>query len=46
VGTRYSGNYFVSAVKHVIGEGDYVQNVELIRNGWGVAGNESFAGGN
>ena len=45
VGTRYSGNYFVSSVKHVIAEGDYVQHIELIRNGWGVTGDEPFEGG-
>ncbi len=45
VGTRYSGNYLVSSVKHVIAEGDYVQHIELIRNAWGVAGDEPFEGG-
>ncbi len=45
MGTRYSGNYFVSSVKHVIAGGNYEQHVELIRNAWGVAGNESFEGG-
>ena len=44
LGTRYSGNYLVSSVRHVIAEGEYEQHVELIRNGWGVAGNESFQG--
>jgi phage protein D len=44
LGTRYSGNYLVSSVRHVIAEGEYEQHVELVRNGWGVAGNESFQG--
>ncbi len=45
MGTRYSGNYLVSSVKHVIAEGSYEQYIELIRNAWGVTGNESFEGG-
>jgi hypothetical protein len=45
MGTRYSGNYFVCFVKHVIAEGDFVQHVELMKNGWGISGDEAFAGG-
>ncbi len=44
MGTRYSGNYFVTSVKHVIAGGEYEQRVELLRNAWGVTGNESFEG--
>jgi phage protein D len=44
LGTRYSGNYLVSSVRHVIAEGEYEQHVELVRNGWGVTGAESFQG--
>lgn len=42
MGTRYSGNYLVSLVKHVIAQGHYEQHVELIRNAWGVTGDEAF----
>ena len=44
MGTRYSGNYLVAAVKHLIADGRYEQQVELIRNAWGVTGDEAFAG--
>lgn len=33
-GTRYSGKYVVSAVRHVFGAGSYLQHFELIRNAW------------
>ncbi len=42
MGTRYSGNYLVASVKHVIADGHYEQHIELIRNAWGVAGDEPF----
>jgi phage protein D len=46
LGTRYSGNYLISSVKVVIAEGMFEQQIEFIRNAWGVQGNEPFAGEN
>jgi phage protein D len=44
LGTRYSGIYLVSAVKVVIADGLFEQQIELLRNAWGVTGSEPFAG--
>jgi hypothetical protein len=33
-GSRYSGQYFVQAVRHVIGVADHRMYLTLIRNGW------------
>ncbi|MBI4650384.1 hypothetical protein HY745_03680 [Candidatus Desantisbacteria bacterium] len=44
MGTRYSGDYLVSSVKHIISKDNYEQHIELIRNARGVKGNESFEG--
>jgi phage protein D len=44
IGTRYSGNYLASSVKHIFSSGEYEQHMELIRNARGLTGNESFAG--
>lgn len=44
LGTRYCGNYLVSSVKTVIAQGQFEQHLELIRNAWGVTGDESFEG--
>lgn len=42
IGIRYGGNYFVTFVKHVLTEGQYAQHIELMRNAWGVTGDEAF----
>lgn len=42
LGTRYSGNYLVSSVKSVLADGHFEQQIELIRNAWGVTGDEPF----
>jgi len=34
-GSRHSGNYYVSAVKHVIDESAHTMDIELARNAWG-----------
>lgn len=34
-GSRHSGNYYCSGVRHVIEEGMHRMEVELLRNGWG-----------
>ncbi len=34
VGSRYSGAYFVAAVRHLIHASDHVMEVTLVRNGW------------
>jgi phage protein D len=34
-GSRYSGKYFVSAVRHEISKEQYRMGIELIRNAWG-----------
>lgn len=44
LGTRYSGNYMASTVKSTLADGHFEQEVELIRNAWGVTGNEPFGG--
>ncbi|MBK8019993.1 MAG: hypothetical protein IPK19_00885 [Chloroflexi bacterium] len=33
-GKRYSGNYLVAAVRHVIDEHDHTMEITLLRNGW------------
>jgi phage protein D len=33
-GSRHSGNYYVSAVKHIIDAVEHRMEIELIRNGW------------
>jgi hypothetical protein len=38
VGSRYSGLYFVTAVRHVIDETDHRMEVTLARNGWSAGG--------
>jgi hypothetical protein len=35
-GTRFSGKYFVSGVRHTIDPTGHKMDVELIRNGWGA----------
>jgi hypothetical protein len=35
VGSRHSGNYLVSGVRHSIDAADHVMEIELVRNGWG-----------
>lgn len=42
LGTRYSGNYLVSSVKSILADGHFEQTIELIRNAWGLTGDESF----
>ncbi|CAB1080588.1 hypothetical protein D1AOALGA4SA_8268 [Olavius algarvensis Delta 1 endosymbiont] len=42
LGTRYSGNYLVSSVVSTLADGHFEQQIELIRNGWGVTGDEPF----
>lgn len=42
LGTRYSGNYLVSAVTSTLADGHFEQQIELIRNAWGITGDESF----
>ena len=42
LGTRYSGNYLVAAVTCVLADGHFEQQIELIRNAWGVTGDEPF----
>lgn len=44
LGTRYSGNYLISSVKTIIAQGNFEQHLELIRNAWGITGNEPFEG--
>ena len=34
VGTRHSGTYFCSAVRHIINEQEHRMDIELVRNGW------------
>ncbi|AEB09652.1 phage late control D family protein [Desulfobacca acetoxidans] len=34
VGTRFSGSYFVAAVRHVISSDDHLMTLTLVRNGW------------
>ena len=34
-GSRYSGKYYVSGVKHIIDASQHKMEIELIRNGWG-----------
>ncbi|MBC8488705.1 MAG: hypothetical protein H8D45_21990 [Bacteroidetes bacterium] len=34
-GSRYSGNYYVSGVRHIINASEHRMEIELIRNGWG-----------
>jgi hypothetical protein len=34
-GSRHSGNYYCSGVRHVIEEGIHRMELELLRNGWG-----------
>ncbi|MCD4724443.1 MAG: hypothetical protein K8R63_06325 [Bacteroidales bacterium] len=34
-GSRYSGKYYVSGVKHIIDASQHRMEIELIRNGWG-----------
>jgi len=43
LGTRYSGNYLVASVASTLADGHFEQQIELIRNGWGVTGDEPFA---
>jgi Phage tail baseplate hub (GPD) len=35
VGSRHSGNYLVSGVRHSIDAADHLMEIELVRNGWG-----------
>jgi phage protein D len=42
LGTRYSGNYLVSSVNSILADGHFEQQIELIKNGWGVTGDEPF----
>jgi len=35
-GTRFSGKYFVTGVKHTIDAAQHRMEVELSRNGWGA----------
>jgi phage protein D len=35
-GSRFSGKYFVSGVRHTIDAAEHRMDVELIRNGWGA----------
>jgi hypothetical protein len=37
-GSRHSGSYFVTSVKHTIDAADHRMDIELARNGWGSAG--------
>ena len=34
-GSRHSGNYLVSGVRHLIDAADHIMEIELVRNGWG-----------
>lgn len=34
VGTRYSGTYFVSGVRHIIDDAKHLMELTLVRNGW------------
>jgi hypothetical protein len=34
IGSRHSGTYFCSAVRHVINEQEHRMDIELLRNGW------------
>lgn len=38
VGSRYSGLYFVAAVRHIIDASDHKMEITLMRNGWSAAG--------
>lgn len=35
-GSRHSGNYLVSGVRHLIDAADHMMEIELVRNGWGL----------
>ncbi len=45
VGTRYSGSYFVTAVKHVIDASDHKMEVTMMRNGWSAGVDGGLLGG-
>jgi hypothetical protein len=34
VGKRFSGSYFVAAVRHVMNSDDHLMTLTLVRNGW------------
>lgn len=40
-GTRHSGKYYVTGVKHLIDAGAHVMELELARNAWGNEGSDS-----
>ena len=35
-GSRHSGNYLVSGVRHLIDAADHIMEIELVRNAWGA----------
>jgi phage protein D len=41
-GTRYSGTYYVSRVRHTLTRNEYIQQFELTRNALGLSGGEAF----
>ncbi len=43
-GSRHSGKYLVSAVRHIIDAADHKMEIELVRNGWGSAAAGGVAG--
>jgi len=46
VGSRYSGFYFVAAVRHIIDESDHRMELTLMRSGWKASGaGVGFLGG-
>jgi hypothetical protein len=36
LGSRHSGKYFISGVRHVIDAATHLMDLELVRNGWGA----------
>ena len=44
-GSRHSGKYYVTGVKHLIGPVAHIMEVELARNAWGSAGEGGLLGG-
>ncbi len=45
VGTRYSGAYYVTRVRHTLTPSQYIQKFELTRNALALTGSEPFGGG-
>lgn len=45
IGTRYSGAYYVSRVRHTLTRSEYTQKFELTRNALSLSGSESFGSG-